>query len=186
MPTKKRRITFAIDDELLSKINQYSLENNCKNQSQAVTSLLDRGVHAVSSQVQISQSASVSSPDIESDFLLNTFHQMRIDSGMTLDEISQKSGIPRGTLAKISCGITKSPSLETMRSLVHAMGYTLDVLEKSSAISPEESTEYAQLSALMAQLNKEGQDRVIEYAKDLVAGKRFEKFSPTNLKKNKE
>ena len=50
MPTKKRRITFAIDDELLSKINQYSLENNCKNQSQAILSLINKGLHAISSQ----------------------------------------------------------------------------------------------------------------------------------------
>lgn len=59
---------------------------------------------------------------------LDTFNQMRRKSGMSLDEISEKSGIPKGTLSKITAGITKAPPLETMRKLVHSMGYTLDDL----------------------------------------------------------
>ena len=47
---------------------------------------------------------------------------------MTLDEISAKSGVPKGTLSKITAGITKAPPLETMRKLVYSMGYTLDDL----------------------------------------------------------
>lgn len=61
---------------------------------------------------------------------LDTFNKMRHESGLSLDELSEKSGIPKGTLAKITSGITKAPSLETMRSLVYAMGYTLDDLDK--------------------------------------------------------
>lgn len=61
---------------------------------------------------------------------LDNFNQMRQESGMSLDELSDKSGVPKGTLAKITSGITKAPSLETMRSLVYAMGYTLDDLDR--------------------------------------------------------
>lgn len=61
---------------------------------------------------------------------LDVFNEMRKSSGMSLDELSEKSGVPKGTLAKITSGITKTPSLETMRSLVYAMGYTLDDLDK--------------------------------------------------------
>lgn len=61
---------------------------------------------------------------------LETFNQMRQQSGMSLDDLSEKSGVPKGTLAKISSGITKTPSLETMKSLVYAMGYTLDDLDR--------------------------------------------------------
>jgi len=61
---------------------------------------------------------------------LDTFNEMRKKSGMSLDAISEKSGVPKGTLAKITSGITKAPPLETMRKLVYSMGYTLDDLDR--------------------------------------------------------
>lgn len=70
---------------------------------------------------------------------LDNFNRLRKQSGMSLDEICAKSGVPKGTLAKITSGVTKAPALETMRSLVHAMGYTLDDLDddisKKNALS---------------------------------------------------
>ena len=75
---------------------------------------------------------------------LDTFDEMRKKSGMSLDEISEKSGVPKGTLAKISAGVTRAPTLETMKSLVYAMGYTLkdldDGLKESDNFSVEEKT----------------------------------------------
>ena len=59
---------------------------------------------------------------------LDVFNQMRKNSGLSLDELSEKAGVPKGTLAKITAGITKNPAMDTMRSLVYAMGYTLDDL----------------------------------------------------------
>lgn len=102
---------------------------------------------------------------------LDNFNQMRQESGMSLDELSDKSGVPKGTLAKITSGITKAPSLETMRSLVYAMGYTLDDLDrgiqtKKSPAPPEGSAgENGKLSVdevekvlLSLGLIQEGQD----------------------------
>lgn len=60
---------------------------------------------------------------------LDTLTYMRKQSGMSLDEVSEKSGVPKGTLSKITAGITKAPPLETMRSIVYAMGYTLQDLD---------------------------------------------------------
>ena len=60
---------------------------------------------------------------------LDRFNEMRKNSGMSLDEISEKAGVPKGTLSKITAGITKAPPLETMRKLVYSMGYTLDDLD---------------------------------------------------------
>ena len=102
---------------------------------------------------------------------LKNFNQMRQESGMSLDDLSEKSGVPKGTLAKITSGITKAPSLETMRSLVYAMGYTLDDLDrgiktkKSPAPSEDSAGENGKLSMddvervlLSRGLIKEGQD----------------------------
>lgn len=74
---------------------------------------------------------------------LEKFNAMRKQSGMSLDELSEKSGVPKGTLSKITSGITKSPSLETIKSLVYTMGGSLSDLDeishvkKSSSLSDE-------------------------------------------------
>lgn len=93
---------------------------------------------------------------------LDTFNQMRKNSGLSLDEISAMSGVPKGTLSKITSGITKAPSLETMRSLVYSMGYTLDDLDdglnKSTLFSRDEQEHIKLYRALDAY----GQEAVSE------------------------
>lgn len=99
---------------------------------------------------------------------LDTFNQMRKDSGMSLDELCAKSGVPKGTLTKITSGVTKAPALETMRSLVYAMGYTLDDLSEGLKVGEEFSkAEKAHIKKyrLLDPLGKEAVDGVlnIEY-----------------------
>ena len=57
---------------------------------------------------------------------------MKETSKLTTKEISLQSGIPEPTLEKIFSGATKSPRVNTIQTLVHALGYTLDDLEDSS------------------------------------------------------
>ena len=44
MPTDKPRITFAVDESLLEQVESYKADNNCKNLSQAILSLLSKGL----------------------------------------------------------------------------------------------------------------------------------------------
>ena len=44
MPTEKPRITFAVDETLLKQVEEFKDENKCKNLSQAVLSLLSKGL----------------------------------------------------------------------------------------------------------------------------------------------
>lgn len=96
---------------------------------------------------------------------LETFNEMRKKSGMSLDEISAKSGVPKGTLAKITSGITKAPTLETMKSLVYAMGYTLkdldDGLDGSDNFSVEEKA-HIKKYRLLDPYGKEAVDGVLD------------------------
>ncbi len=46
--------------------------------------------------------------------------------GITTEVLSQKSGVPIGTLNKILSGATKDPKLETIKSIAHVLGLTLD------------------------------------------------------------
>lgn len=67
---------------------------------------------------------------------LDTINQMKKEKGMTTDDISNLSGIPKGTLNKLFAGQTKDPQLSTIKAVVHSLGYTLDDLdEKKSPIS---------------------------------------------------
>ncbi|WP_394265739.1 helix-turn-helix transcriptional regulator [Anaerotignum sp.] len=56
---------------------------------------------------------------------LEKINIMRNHVGLSIDELSEKSGVPKGTLSKITAGITKNPSVDTVKSIVHAMGFTL-------------------------------------------------------------
>lgn len=72
---------------------------------------------------------------------LKSFNAMRKTSGLSLDILSAKSGVPRGTVSKISAGITRSPALDTMKSLVYAMGYSLDDLYREKETPPDLETQ---------------------------------------------
>lgn len=55
--------------------------------------------------------------------------QIKKQSGKTTDEISALSGIPKGTLNKIFAGVTKDPQLETIKSILYSLGYSLKDLD---------------------------------------------------------
>lgn len=44
MPTDKPRITFAVDESLLQQVEDFKDDNNCKNLSQAILTLLNKGL----------------------------------------------------------------------------------------------------------------------------------------------
>jgi transcriptional regulator with XRE-family HTH domain len=60
-------------------------------------------------------------------FLGNTIHQLRIQHGLTLAEVSKRAGISRGMLSKIENGLS-STSLDTLEQLANALGITLSRL----------------------------------------------------------
>lgn len=113
---------------------------------------------------------------------LEYFNRMRKESGMSLDELSEKSGVPKGTLSKITSGITKSPSLETMRILVYTMGYTLSDLDgNENAPAPsEDGTEVlrvdevvnAFVSAGIVPLGEDLSDQDLRFFESIIAAVR--------------
>lgn len=65
-------------------------------------------------------------------------------SGKTLKQISFESGVPIGTLNKLFAGQTKDPKLDTVRAVVHALGYTLDDLTVDSTLNTKKSPSTAE------------------------------------------
>ena len=51
--------------------------------------------------------------------------KFRKESGLTIDELAEKSGVPKGTINKIIAGTTRAPRVETLNALAQAMGRTL-------------------------------------------------------------
>ena len=50
---------------------------------------------------------------------------------MTIDQLSEKSNVAKGTLNKIINGVTEDPQFETVKSIAKALGCTLDDLDDS-------------------------------------------------------
>lgn len=64
--------------------------------------------------------------------------------GMSIEELSSKSGVPISTLKKISAGVTRDPQVETLRAIAYALGKTLDDFE-----SPATASDYATVSNIV-------------------------------------
>lgn len=70
---------------------------------------------------------------------------LRKQKGMSVEELANKSGVPLGTLSKISAGITKDPKLETIKAIARALecsleefdDYDSDSIKKDSSIETE-------------------------------------------------
>lgn len=61
--------------------------------------------------------------------------------GLTIDELVEKSGVPKGTLNKITNGVTKSPSIETVKAIARALNCTLEDFYESEKLSIESEEE---------------------------------------------
>lgn len=97
----------------------------------------------------------------------------RKESQLTIDELAERSGVPKGTLTKIIGNVTKAPSLETVKALAHALGKTLADFDDAPTATMNPLQEA--LLDSFAQLNQEGQERLVETADDMVASGKYEK-----------
>lgn len=107
---------------------------------------------------------------------LDNLNQLKKNSGMTIEQISAASNVPKGTLNKLFSGQTKDPQLSTVSAVVHCMGYTLDDLSDDT-VSGKIGLTPTQIKLLDAfdQLNEEGQTKTVEYVEDLVLTGRYKK-----------
>lgn len=54
---------------------------------------------------------------------------IRKEKNMSIDDLCERSSIPKGTLSKITAGITSNPTLETVRAIAKALECKLDDLD---------------------------------------------------------
>ena len=109
-------------------------------------------------------------------------NEIRKRKGLSIDELCELSGIPKGTLSKITAGITTSPTLDTVRAIANALECKLDDLDDSQSAKKSPSTAEAapgeDVSNIFDQLNdtlvsigfiKDGEDLTAQQAEVLIA-----------------
>ena len=115
--------------------------------------------------------------------------KIKSESGMSIHEIATKSGLPEPTLDKIFSGATKSPGINTVQTVVHALGYTLNDIDpdtKNPPAQPEDEPGDDLRSILIRnfdQLNQEGQERLVETSDDMVSSGKYIKSDKNQLGK---
>ena len=67
-------------------------------------------------------------------------NEIRKQKGLSIDELCDLSGIPKGTLSKITAGITTSPTLDTVRAIASALECKLDDLDDNQSAKKSPST----------------------------------------------
>ena len=64
-------------------------------------------------------------------------------------ELAAMSGEPKATIDKITSGATANPSLETMKSIAHALNVSLDAFDDEPAVDAERRAKEQELLAVV-------------------------------------
>ena len=57
---------------------------------------------------------------------LEKINEIRKAKNLSIDELCERSGIPKSTISKITAGITTNPTLDTIQAIARALGCRLD------------------------------------------------------------
>ena len=122
-----------------------------------------------------------------------TFRQLREASGLTVEEFCRQYNarfdgrMNKSTVSRYENSL-QEPMISTVKKVAaffsvdpsDLLGYSVD-----APAAPTLSPELAALSAALDQLNEEGQEKLLDYAADLVAGGRYIKSDSAGLGQEK-
>lgn len=91
---------------------------------------------------------------------LEIINQLKKERGLTNEELSAKSGVPLGTLSKITSGITKDPKLETLKAIAKVLNCSLDDFDDETNSSLLINQDEIHLIEQYRQLNLHGKQLV--------------------------
>ena len=94
----------------------------------------------------------------------NMLSDRRKAIGMSIDQLVELSGVPKGTVTKILTGVTPNPSLENAKAIAYALGLTL--MDLDDYASSEATSTDSQFAAMFAKLDAHGR-RVVQAVLDL-------------------
>ena len=85
---------------------------------------------------------------------LEKIAELKKRKGLTNEELSNLSGIPKGTIDKILSGVTKDPKLETLKAIARVLECSLDDFDDSGNRSRQTEPSYEDLQYLIARNGK--------------------------------
>ena len=83
--------------------------------------------------------------------------------GMSIDQLVEKSGIPKGTVTKVLTGVSPNPALETVKAIAYALELTLNDLDEDN--TPELSAEAVAVARAYDKMSSYGKsliDKIVE------------------------
>lgn len=87
---------------------------------------------------------------------LDKITEYKKKKGWTNDILAQKSGVPKGTISKITSGITKNPQLDTLRAIADALCCRIeDFVENPLPLEPTIEQQDYYLSPEVSQMAQE-------------------------------
>lgn len=113
---------------------------------------------------------------------LEKINIIRKQNGITIEQLSESSGIPLSTIKKICAGITTNPNLDTVKAIAKALSCKLDDfddIEKSPAPAEAEAEELNEdertLIGNYRKLNTDGQQVALDYMDGLTFNPKYKK-----------
>lgn len=79
MPTDKPRVTFTISEDKLAELEEYRYSNKIKNQTQAILSLIDKGLSALELERDDKKSPSVAEAAPGEAQMLSLYRELNIE-----------------------------------------------------------------------------------------------------------
>lgn len=95
--------------------------------------------------------------------LSERINAIRKEKKISIDELCVRSGVPKGTLSKITAGITTNPTLDTVQAIARALDCRLDDFDDTAPITnnaPSLSNEALQVAIDYSDLDKPGKRAV--------------------------
>ncbi|MBQ8961255.1 MAG: helix-turn-helix transcriptional regulator [Ruminococcus sp.] len=71
-------------------------------------------------------------------FFKDFINQKRKELGMSVDELSKRSGVSKGTLSKLCAGINTNPTIATAEAILRGLGCSFGDMVSSDGLSPAE------------------------------------------------
>jgi len=98
---------------------------------------------------------------------LDSIRRLMTERGFTSESLSEACGVPKSTIDKIASGATDNPRYRSLKSIVHALGISVDdfmlLTDGSEATASEK-----QLVEMFHSLNEEGQHIVLRLMRDML------------------
>ncbi len=113
---------------------------------------------------------------------LEKINIFRRQKGITIEQLSESSGVPLSTIKKICAGITTNPNLDTVKAIAKALNCKLDDfddIEKSSTPAKAEAEDLSKdeqkLLEEYRQLNPDGQQVALDFMDSLTYNPKYKK-----------